>query len=219
MVTRESPRLTRYAWLSIGAALVTITLKAAAYLVTGSVGLLSDAPESVVNLVAAVIALIALKVAARPPDAGHQYGHGKAEYFSAGLEGLMIFVAAAVILASAVERFLHPVALERLGAGLAISTVATAVNGAGSPDRIFHVTAHANGTMNVAVTNADYDAYLYVASDCDPATETTTKCVNKISAVGDETLDFGATADKTYSVFVDGTNGAKGNFKITFAIQ
>ena len=130
MVTRATPRLTRYAWLSIGAALVTITLKAAAYLVTGSVGLLSDAAESVVNLVAAVIALIALKVAARPPDAGHQYGHGKAEYFSAGMEGLMIFVAAAVILASAVERFLHPVALERLGAGLAISTVATAVNGA-----------------------------------------------------------------------------------------
>lgn len=130
MVTRESPRLTRYAWLSIGAALATITLKAAAYLVTGSVGLLSDAAESVVNLVAAIIALIALKVAARPPDAHHHYGHGKAEYFSAGLEGLMIFVAAAVILASAVQRFIHPVALERLGAGLAISTVATAVNGA-----------------------------------------------------------------------------------------
>jgi cation diffusion facilitator family transporter len=115
--------------LSIAAAVVTITLKTVAYLVTGSVGLLSDAAESVVNLVAAVIALIALKVAARPPDANHHYGHGKAEYFSAGLEGLMIFVAAAVILASAVQRFIHPVALERIGAGLAISTAATAVNG------------------------------------------------------------------------------------------
>jgi cation diffusion facilitator family transporter len=130
MATSATPSLTRYAWLSITAALATITLKAAAYLVTGSVGLLSDAAESVVNLVAAVIALIALKVAARPPDAGHHYGHGKAEYFSAGLEGLMIFMAAAVILASAVQRFIHPVALERLGAGVAISSVATAVNGA-----------------------------------------------------------------------------------------
>ena len=130
MVIQETPRLTHYAWLSIGAALATITLKAAAYFVTGSVGLLSDAAESVVNLVAAVIALIALKVAARPPDARHHYGHGKAEYFSAGLEGLMIFLAAAVILASAVQRFIHPVALERIGLGLAISAVATAVNGA-----------------------------------------------------------------------------------------
>jgi cation diffusion facilitator family transporter len=128
--TPRAPALARYAWLSIAAAVATITLKAVAYLVTGSVGLLSDAAESVVNLVAAVIALIALKVAARPPDATHHYGHGKAEYFSAGLEGLMIFVAAALILAGAVQRFIHPVALERIGVGLAISTAATAVNGA-----------------------------------------------------------------------------------------
>ena len=126
----QTPRLERYAWLSIAAAVATIALKATAYLVTGSVGLLSDAAESTVNLVAAVIALIALRVAARPPDAGHPYGHGKAEYLSAGLEGLMIFVAAAVILAGAVDRFLHPVELERLGIGLVIATVATAVNGA-----------------------------------------------------------------------------------------
>jgi cation diffusion facilitator family transporter len=120
--------LTRYAWLSIGAAVATIGLKLAAYLLTGSVGLLSDAAESVVNLVAAVIALIALIVAARPADANHHYGHGKAEYFSAGAEGLMIFVAAAVILVSAVQRFLTPVPLERIGLGLAISTVATVLN-------------------------------------------------------------------------------------------
>jgi len=120
--------LRRYAWLSIGAAVATIGLKSFAYLVTGSVGLLSDAAESVVNLVAAIIALIALTVAVRPADAGHHYGHGKAEYFSAGLEGLMIFVAAGVILYSAVGRFLHPVALDSVGFGVAISAAATVIN-------------------------------------------------------------------------------------------
>jgi cation diffusion facilitator family transporter len=125
-----APGLTRFAWLSIAAAVVTISLKASAYLLTGSVGLLSDAAESVVNLVAAVVALIALRVAARPADENHHYGHGKAEYFSAGIEGLMIFVAAAVILVSAVDRFLHPSAIESVGIGLAISTVASVVNGA-----------------------------------------------------------------------------------------
>jgi cation diffusion facilitator family transporter len=120
--------LSRYAWLSIGTAIATIALKSVAYLVTGSVGLLSDAAESVVNLVAAIIALIALIVAARPADANHHYGHGKAEYFSAGAEGLMIFGAAAVILVSAAQRFIAPVPLERVGLGLAISTVATALN-------------------------------------------------------------------------------------------
>lgn len=120
--------LRRYAWLSIGAAVATIALKSFAYLVTGSVGLLSDAAESVVNLVAALIALIALTVAARPADAGHHYGHGKAEYFSAGLEGLMIFVAAGVILFSAVRRFIHPVPLESVGFGVAISAFATVIN-------------------------------------------------------------------------------------------
>lgn len=122
--------LRKYAWLSIAAALVTITLKTGAWWITGSVGLLSDAAESVVNLVAAVIALVALTVAARPPDAEHHYGHGKAEYFSAAIEGLMIFVAAAVILVTAVQRLLDPVELESLGIGLAISLVATAINGA-----------------------------------------------------------------------------------------
>ena len=123
-----APALTRYAWLSIATAVVTITFKSGAYLLTGSVGLLSDAAESVVNLVAAVVALIALRVAARPPDHNHHYGHGKAEYFSAGVEGLMIFAAAAVILVSAFQRFLHPAALESLGLGLAISAVASVLN-------------------------------------------------------------------------------------------
>jgi cation diffusion facilitator family transporter len=125
-----SPQLTKFAWLSIATALVTIGLKSGAYLVTGSVGLLSDAAESLVNLVAAVVALIALTVAARPADDNHHFGHGKAEYFSAGIEGMLIFVAAAFIMVSSVQRFLHPVALESVGIGLAISTVASALNGA-----------------------------------------------------------------------------------------
>jgi len=126
----EMPGLTKYAWLSIAAAVVTIALKTGAYLLTGSVGLLSDAAESVVNLVAAVIALVALTVAERPADHNHHYGHGKAEYFSAGIEGLMIFVAATLIIVSAVQRLLNPQALEKLGIGLAITLLATAVNGA-----------------------------------------------------------------------------------------
>jgi len=126
-----APRsLTRYAWLSIAAAVVTIGLKSAAFLVTGSVGLLSDAAESVVNLVAAIVALVALRVAARPADDSHHYGHGKAEYFSAWIEGLMIFVAAGVIVVSAVRRFLDPQPLESVGLGLAITLLATAINGA-----------------------------------------------------------------------------------------
>ncbi len=128
-MTEQVP-LTRYAWLSIGAAVVTISLKTGAYLITGSVGLLSDAAESVVNLVAAIIALVALTVAAKPADSSHHYGHAKAEYFSAGIEGLMIFVAAAVIIVSAVNRLLHPEPLESLGIGLLISLTATLVNGA-----------------------------------------------------------------------------------------
>ena len=127
----EAPEagLERYAWLSIAAAVVTIALKAGAFALTGSVGLLSDAAESLVNLGAGVIALVALRVAARPPDYNHDYGHGKAEYFSAGAEGLMIFVAAAVILYTAVHRLLNPVALEKLGWGLLIVAVASVING------------------------------------------------------------------------------------------
>ena len=122
--------LTRFAWLSIATAIVTISLKAGAYLVTGSVGLLSDAAESVVNLVAAIVALIALRVAAAPHDAEHHFGHTKAEYFAAALEGLLIFLAAAYIIWTAVQRLLEPRELENVGIGLAISLVAAAINGA-----------------------------------------------------------------------------------------
>jgi cation diffusion facilitator family transporter len=125
-----SPRLTRFAWLSIATAVVTIALKSGAYLVTGSVGLLSDATESGVNLVAAVIALVALTVAARPADHNHHYGHGKAEYFSAGVEGMLIFVAAGFILVTSIQRFLHPAPLDSVGLGLAISAIASVLNGA-----------------------------------------------------------------------------------------
>jgi cation diffusion facilitator family transporter len=142
------PGLTKFAWLSISAAVVTIALKSGAYLLTGSVGLLSDAAESLVNLVAAVVALIALHVAARPADDNHNFGHGKAEYFSAGIEGLMIFVAAGVILVSAVERFLHPAALESIGLGLGISTLATGVNLAVGMLLLRAGTAHRSVTLS-----------------------------------------------------------------------
>ena len=124
----STPSLARWAWLSIAAAVTTIALKYGAYLLTGSVGLLSDALESVVNLVAAVLALVAIRIAARPADASHPYGHGKVEYFSAGAEGLMIVVAAALIIWSAVQRLVDPRPLEDLGVGLAITAAATAVN-------------------------------------------------------------------------------------------
>ncbi len=122
--------LTKWAWLSIGAAVLTIGMKSAAYLLTGSVGLLSDALESVVNLVAAILALIALTAAAKPADERHHFGHGKAEYLSAGAEGVMIVVAAGLIVYTAIERLINPRPLEELGIGLAVTLLATAINGA-----------------------------------------------------------------------------------------
>ncbi len=121
--------LSRFGWLAVAAALATIALKTVAWWVTGSVGLLSDAAESVVNLVAAIVALVALKVAALPADKNHQYGHTKAEYFSAAMEGIMIFLAAATIIVFAVQRLLAPRDLTQVGLGLIISLVAAAVNG------------------------------------------------------------------------------------------
>jgi cation diffusion facilitator family transporter len=126
MQNRQS--LQRYAWLSIATALVTIGLKAGAYWLTGSVGLLSDALESGVNLVAAIFALIMLGIAAQPPDEEHAFGHSKVEYFSGGLEGGLILVAAMTIAISAVERLFRPVPLEQLGIGLVVSVVAAVLN-------------------------------------------------------------------------------------------
>ena len=120
--------LARFAWLSIAAALVTIALKTTAYLLTGSVGLLSDAAESIVNLVGAAMALGMLTIAARPADESHTYGHSKAEYFASGVEGLLILLASAGIGVTAVQRLFHPRPLEQLGIGLAVSIAAAAVN-------------------------------------------------------------------------------------------
>lgn len=125
----QGSRLLGWAWLSIAAAVVTIALKLAAYWLTGSVGLLSDALESLVNLGAAILALIALAIAAKPPDQTHHFGHGKVEYFSAGAEGLLIMLAAVLITWSAVERLFSPEPLQSLGIGLLITLVATTVNG------------------------------------------------------------------------------------------
>jgi cation diffusion facilitator family transporter len=122
------PWLKRYAWLSIGAATATIILKGTAWWLTGSVGLLSDAIESFVNLAAALMALAMLSVAAQPPDENHAYGHGKAEYFSSAFEGVLIAVAAVSIAWTAIERLLEPRPLEAIGLGLAVSAVATLIN-------------------------------------------------------------------------------------------
>ena len=118
-----------YAVLSIVAAVVTIGLKFGAYLLTGSVGLFSDAAESVVNLVAAVTVLWALTLAARPPDEEHAFGHNKAEYFSSGLESALILIAAGLIAATAVPRLFEPQPLQNVGIGLAVTLVAAAING------------------------------------------------------------------------------------------
>ena len=120
--------LTRYAWLSIGAAVITIALKTIAYYLTGSVGLLSDALESIVNLVGALMALAMLTIAARPADEDHTYGHSKAEYFSSGVEGTLILIAAVSIIIAAIPRLITPRPLEQVGLGLGVSVAASLVN-------------------------------------------------------------------------------------------
>lgn len=154
--------LQKFAWLSIFAAIATISLKTGAWVLTGSVGLLSDAAESVVNLVAAIVALIALRVAAAPASQKFPYGRAKAEYFSAAIEGLMIMVAAAVIIVTSVERFLNPQPLEAVGLGLAISVLASIINGvvamvllrAGRAHRSLTLTADGKHLMTDLITSA-----------------------------------------------------------------
>ncbi|MEW5981863.1 MAG: cation diffusion facilitator family transporter [Acidobacteriota bacterium] len=124
----ERTHLTRFAWLSVVAAILTIALKTIAYLVTGSVGLLSDALESLVNLAGALMALAMLAVAARPPDDDHAYGHTKAEYFASVVEGTLILAAAVSIGAAAIHRLMYPRALEQIGLGLGVSVLASLVN-------------------------------------------------------------------------------------------
>ena len=134
MSSHPSPRrseqrlLERFMLLAIVMAIVTIGLKVVAAVLTGSVGFLSDALESGVNLVAAVVGLVALRIAARPADANHPFGHGKAEYVSALVEGAMIFVAATLIIFTSVQRLLSPQPLEQLGLGLVLTTLASGLN-------------------------------------------------------------------------------------------
>lgn len=128
MSDTQTPDLTRFAWLSIAAAITTIGLKSGAYLLTGSVGLLSDAIESLVNLAAAIMALTMLRIAAEPPDEWHAYGHSKAEYFSSALEGLLILIAALAIAWTAIPRLLAPKPIEAIGWGFMISVLASVVN-------------------------------------------------------------------------------------------
>jgi cation diffusion facilitator family transporter len=120
--------LIRYALVAVGAAVATIVLKGGAYLLTGSVAILSDALESLVNLVTSVTALIVLDIASRPADEDHAYGHTKAEYFASGFEGAMILVAAASIAYTAIPRLFQPVPLTTVGVGLSITAGATAIN-------------------------------------------------------------------------------------------
>lgn len=120
--------LIRYAWLSIATALATILLKGIAWHLTGSVGLLSDALESFVNLAGALMALAMLSLAATPADENHAYGHGKAEYFSSAFEGFLILLAAVSIAYAAAQRLLSPQPLEAVGVGLAVSATASVLN-------------------------------------------------------------------------------------------
>jgi cation diffusion facilitator family transporter len=126
--SQATSRLTRFVFLSIAAAVATIALKACAWLLTGSVGFLSDAAESIVNLVGALVALIAVRVSVRPPDDDHAYGHEKAEYLSAGAEGALILAAAVGVAWVAVARLVDPQPLSDVGVGVAVSAVAAGLN-------------------------------------------------------------------------------------------
>lgn len=127
-MSTAAPSLKRYVWLSIAAAVSTIGLKTAAWWLTGSVGLLSDALESLVNLAGALMALGMMWLAEKPADEDHAYGHGKAEYFSSAFEGFLIFLAAVSIAVSAVHRLMNPKELEAIGIGLGVSVVASIIN-------------------------------------------------------------------------------------------
>ena len=120
--------LMKFMWLSIATAVATVVIKGAAAWITQSAGIMSDALESTVNLVAAIVALWALNLSAKPADEGHEFGHGKAEYFSSAVEGSLIFVAAGGIIFGAVLKLLHPVPLEELGLGLALASGASVLN-------------------------------------------------------------------------------------------
>ncbi len=126
MIAKDSPRI--FALYSIAAAVITLALKLTAWMLTGSVGLLSDAAEGLVNLTAAFLTLTALNIALRPADRDHSYGHSKAEYFASGAEGLLIIFAAGGIIWTALDRFNNPAPLNNLGWGVLIALIASIVN-------------------------------------------------------------------------------------------
>ena len=128
MSNSEKKSQIKYIWLSVAASIITISLKGSAYFLTGSVGLLSDAIESFVNLAAAVMALVLLTIAMTPPDKKHPFGHNKAEYFSSAIEGILILLAAIAIGVTSIERIINPRELQEIGTGLLISVAASLVN-------------------------------------------------------------------------------------------
>lgn len=128
MLVRKNNTLQKFMYLSIAAAIVTIVLKSYAYHITSSVGFLSDALESFVNLFAAIFALIMLNLSQRPADKEHMYGHSKAEYFSSAAEGALILIAAFSIISQAIPRLFNPVPLENVNIGLLFSLLASFVN-------------------------------------------------------------------------------------------
>lgn len=139
--------LRKTALLSIATSVATLALKFCAWFLTGSVSLLSDALEAFVNLAAGLVAFGALTVAEQPADDRHSYGHDKAEYFSSGVEGVLILVAAASIIVAAVDRFLHPTELAHLGPGLLVALLAAAMNFATS--RIMLKVAHEHDSITI----------------------------------------------------------------------
>jgi cation diffusion facilitator family transporter len=153
----------RFAWLLVAAAIITIALKAAAFIVTGSVGLLSDALESIVNLAAAFLALTMLSIAARPPDESHEYGHGKAEYFSSGAEGALIVISAAGIAWAAIPRLVTPHPLQRIDVGLAAAMVASLINLGVARVLLAAARTHRSATLEASARHLMTDFWTSVA--------------------------------------------------------
>ncbi|MFO1326989.1 MAG: cation diffusion facilitator family transporter [Rubrivivax sp.] len=148
-----------YLKLSVAVALATIALKTGAWWVSGSVSLLSDALESLVNLAGALFALAMVVIAERPPDEDHPYGHHKAEYFSSGFEGVLIFAAALAIVWAAVQRLLHPQPLESVGLGLVLSVISSALNGALAWAMLKKARAHRSMALEADARHLFTDVY------------------------------------------------------------
>jgi cation diffusion facilitator family transporter len=148
-----------YLKLSVAVALATIALKTGAWWVSGSVSLLSDALESLVNLAGALFALAMVVIAERPPDDDHPYGHHKAEYFSAGFEGVLIFAAALAIVWAAVQRLLHPEPLESVGWGIALSVLSSGLNGALAWAMLKKARAHRSVALEADARHLFTDVY------------------------------------------------------------